>query len=86
MIRGILIDLDDTLLDDAYAMRSAVLKLCLIEQVATGADPDEIASRWHAVAEVQWRRFREGDISLQQQRRERVRNFLGRALTDADAD
>lgn len=79
-VRGVLFDLDDTLLDHTAAAADAVRQL-----VATVPDwPDDDAAtvaRWRTLEDERFARYAAGEISMVEQRRERVRAFLG--LTDA---
>jgi putative hydrolase of the HAD superfamily len=84
--RAILLDLDDTLLDDTHAMQTAVLALATVHEVPGDAMPDEIVRRWTELTQTHWRAYRCGELSLQGQRRERVRGLLGQPLPDAQAD
>lgn len=86
MIRALLLDLDDTLLDDTHAMQRAVLALAAAHPVP-GDPPDHaVQQRWAALTQTHWGAYRCGALSLQGQRRERVRGLLQRALSDAEAD
>ena len=52
--------------------------------------PDEAESellrRWYAVSGQHWRRFQHGELSFEEQRRARMRDFLNTPLTNAEAD
>ncbi len=86
MIRALLLDLDDTLLDDTHAMQTAVRALAAAHPVP--GHPTELAvqQRWAALTQTHWRAYRHGALSLDGQRRERVRGLLQRPLDDAEAD
>jgi len=86
MIRAILLDLDDTLLDDTHAMNNAVLALAARHAVPACANAAEVQQRWAELTQVHWRAYRLGTLSLQGQRRERVRGLLQRPLPDDEAD
>jgi len=86
MIRGLLVDLDDTLIDDTWAMQAAARLLVTSFEVSGYRTPEQAAARWSELTQISWRRFRTGEISFQDQRRERVRAFLCRPLSDRDAD
>ncbi|WP_030910622.1 HAD family hydrolase [Streptomyces sp. NRRL F-5126] len=79
-LRAVLWDVDDTLFDYSGADRLA-LERHLGE--ASGADAFD---RWRASMRLHWARFVAGEIGFEEQRRERVRTFLGRPLSDAEAD
>jgi len=86
-MRGILLDLDDTLLDDRTATRNALSAFLVAHRPAWKNESEEEALlRWRSISSVHWRRFEEGKISFHDQRRARVRDFLGRTFTDAEAD
>ncbi|MFD7575285.1 HAD family hydrolase, partial [Streptomyces sp. NPDC059810] len=51
------------------------------------ASVDQALGRWRELTVLHWRRFEAGGVDFQEQRRERVRDFLERpALTAAEAD
>jgi len=83
----ILIDLDDTLLDDRAASHIAFASFVQIHasslNMLSGA---ELLFRWQTIAARHWQRFEKGEISFLEQRRLRVRDFLGTALTNDQAD
>jgi len=43
-------------------------------------------ARWREITDQQWARFSAGEVSFEDQRRERIRVFLGRRLSDDEAD
>ncbi|MEV4350709.1 HAD family hydrolase [Actinoplanes sp. NPDC049596] len=51
-----------------------------------GGGAAEIAERWARVSERHYARYQRREISFAEQRRERVREFLGRALSEREAD
>ncbi len=77
-------DLDDTLVDQRSAAHAAVIPWA-VEQGVVG-DAGGLAARWDAVADHHYPRYQLRQISFQGQRRARVREFLGRDLSDAEAD
>lgn len=83
---ALLVDLDDTLLDDRGAMAAAVLMF----RDKHGLAPDEadgaLTTRWDEVGRVLWRRLARGEVTLQAQRRIRLREVFSLSLADADAD
>ncbi len=86
MPAALLLDLDDTLLDDRGAMSAAVLafraKHDLIPEV-----PDEVlASRWDESGRSLWRRLASNDVTFEEQRRIRLRTVFGLQLTNDEAD
>ena len=86
MIRGLLVDLDDTLIDDTWAMQAAARMLARSFEVPGCRTPEQAAVRWSELTRISWRRFSTGEVSFEEQRRERVRAFLCRPLSDRDAD
>jgi putative hydrolase of the HAD superfamily len=86
MIRAILLDLDDTLLDDTHAMNTAVLALAAAHPVPACTTATEVQQRWAELTQTHWQAYRRGGLSLDGQRRERVRGLLQRPLPDDEAD
>jgi putative hydrolase of the HAD superfamily len=81
--RGVLLDLDGTLVDHESAA-AAGLRGWLPE---LGLVPDDAAiARWSAVQEPHLAAWRAGRISFTEQRRRRVRDYLGTWGTDAELD
>jgi putative hydrolase of the HAD superfamily len=81
--RGVLLDLDGTLVDHESAA-AAGLRGWLPE---LGLVPDATAiARWSAVQEPHLAAWRDGRISFTEQRRRRVRDYLGTRGTDAELD
>lgn len=82
MLRGIFFDLDDTLVDQRSAAAAAV-----VEWAAGHGVTDELVSvRWNSVSDNHYARYQRREITLIEQRRARVREFLAIEVTDADAD
>ena len=81
MIRGIVFDLDGTLLDHDGSEMAALSKLYpTLPRGAGGARewlayPDFVAA-WHAAAEEGWHRYVQGEFSFAEQRAWRVRQVL----------
>lgn len=82
VLRAIVFDLDDTLVDQAGAARTAVVGWAA-EHGITGGD---VADRWAAVSDAHYRRYQNRELSFQDQRRARTREFLGIEVDDAAAD
>lgn len=81
---ALLLDLDGTLLDDRTAVRAAFAAfLCANRSGQRGSDA---LARWREIAAVHWARFERGEITFEDQRRFRVREFLGVAMGDTEAD
>lgn len=86
-MRGILLDLDDTLLDDRSATRSALSAFLVVHRSAWDDESEEQALlRWRDISNHHWQRFEDGETTFVDQRRARVRDFLRRSLTDGEAD
>ncbi|MFJ8669232.1 HAD family hydrolase [Streptomyces sp. NPDC093600] len=87
-IRAVLWDIDDTIFDYARADLTGMRDHLTAEGLVDGFDSvDQALGRWQELTVVHWRRFEAGGVDFQEQRRERVRDFLGApALTAAEAD
>lgn len=85
MLKVVLFDLDDTLVDQEGASRAALLDW-LPELGLDLDDPDELVTAWGTIAEAAYERYQRREITFQDQRRVRVREFLGADATDAEAD
>ena len=82
MLRAVLFDLDDTLVDQASATAGAVVGWAEEHGIT---DPD-VATRWTQVSETQYARYARREVTFVQMRRERVREFLAVDLDDRRAD
>jgi putative hydrolase of the HAD superfamily len=82
VLRAIVFDLDDTLVDQAGAARRAVVGWAA-EHGISGTD---VADRWDAVSDRHYRRYQSRAIGFEEQRRARAREFLGVDANDAEAD
>jgi putative hydrolase of the HAD superfamily len=83
----IFFDVDDTLIDHSSAERDAALLFYQrFSGQLGGLDGETFCTRWHAAAERHFAAYNAGEISYQEQRRRRVREFFGAALSDQDAD
>jgi putative hydrolase of the HAD superfamily len=86
-IRAVLWDIDDTLFDYSGAERTGALRYFEAEGLLRAYESAEQAlGHWRAVMEIHYDRFLAGELTFPEQRRERVRAFLGRPLADAEAD
>ncbi|MEU6147768.1 HAD family hydrolase [Streptomyces sp. NPDC047081] len=86
-IRAVVWDVDDTLFDYTSADRVGMGAHLAAEGLLDGYDTVEQALvRWREITDLQWARFSAGELSFEDQRRERIRVFLGEALGDAEAD
>jgi putative hydrolase of the HAD superfamily len=82
-LRGVLLDLDGTLVDHESAAAAGLRGwLPTIGLVPTAA----AIARWAAVQEAHLGAWRDGRISFAEQRRRRLRDFLGIGGTDAELD
>jgi putative hydrolase of the HAD superfamily len=86
MIRGILIDLDDTLADDRFATDQAVVELWKSKNDYCESDTGSLQTRWAEITDKHWRRFRTGQTTLQGQRRARMAELFEQKFSDAEAD
>jgi putative hydrolase of the HAD superfamily len=82
-VRGILFDLDDTLLDHTAASTAAVRQLVRSLPEWPDDEPSTLA-RWYALETEHFARYLAGEHTLQEQRRARIRGFL--ELVDATDD
>jgi putative hydrolase of the HAD superfamily len=86
MVAALLLDLDDTLIDDRGAMAAAALlfrqkhSLCLDEQDFI------VSARWDSVGRTLWSKLAIGEVSFDQQRRERLRETFYLEISDSEAD
>ena len=80
----ILFDLDDTLMDDGAAERSAATHL--YNNVETPLSVEEFVSKWSGTLRRHFDRYLAGELSFQGQRRERVREMIDPSLADEIAD
>lgn len=82
-VQGVLFDLDDTLLDHSAAAAAAVRQL--VATVPSWPDDDATTvARWRTLEDEHFARYAAGEISMVEQRRERIRAFL--TLPDAPDD
>ncbi|MGX1886184.1 HAD family hydrolase [Streptomyces sp. NPDC055287] len=87
-IRAVLWDVDDTLFDYARADTAALGAHLAVEGLLDRYRTVEDAlARWKELTAFHWRRFEDGGRTFEDQRRDRVRDFLAApVLTDAEAD
>jgi putative hydrolase of the HAD superfamily len=81
-----LLDLDDTLLDDRAAMAQGVLALRRRHGLSSWVEDSEIAIRWEKAGRLLWREMAAGRLSMEAQRRARLRAVFDVKLTDHEAD
>ncbi|MEU9839549.1 HAD family hydrolase [Actinomadura sp. NPDC048032] len=83
MIEAVLWDVDDTIFDFTGSERTGLLR----HFEAEGLPSDEAAlERWHRIAEAARLRLTAGRLTYEEYRRVRVRTFVGRPLSDIEAD
>jgi putative hydrolase of the HAD superfamily len=80
--RAVLFDLDGTLVDQQSAAAEAVVEWAAEHGIANPA----VADRWADISEKHYRRYQQRELTFQEQRRHRVREFLASPFTDAEAD
>ena len=80
MIRALLFDLDDTLLDHTGAARDAVDQWCRELGLPEGQH-----ARFAAIERTWFSAYERGEVTHQGQRAARCREFLGREMSDAEA-
>ncbi|MFD5224524.1 HAD family hydrolase [Microbacterium sp. NPDC058342] len=80
-LRAAIFDLDGTLIDQRVAQDAAAVAFAADHGIVA----DDVAERWHVIAHRHYRRYQTREITFEQQRCERVREFLGRDFSDADA-
>ncbi|MFE6286811.1 HAD family hydrolase [Streptomyces sp. NPDC057877] len=86
-IHAVVWDVDDTLFDYSTADREGMRAHLVTEGLLDGHGSVERALvRWREITDAQWARFAAGEVDFETQRRDRTRVFLGRDLTDAEAD
>ncbi|MFD5162024.1 HAD family hydrolase [Streptomyces hawaiiensis] len=86
-IQAVVWDVDDTLFDYTTADRLGMRAHLTAEGLLDRYDSVEMAiDHWREITHLQWARFAAGEATFEDQRRDRVRVFLGRDLTDAEAD
>jgi len=86
-VRPILLDLDDTLVDDHRSTAIAFGALLEAHRASLDAkDASALLPQWRSIFARHWDRHERGEVSFQEQRRARIREFLRRELTDAEAD
>ncbi|MFE4860387.1 HAD family hydrolase [Streptomyces sp. NPDC056670] len=86
-IRAVLWDIDDTIFDYATASRSGMRAHLDIEGLPRAYESLETAlDAWDELTAFHWARFAAGETDWHGQRRDRVRAFLGEAMSDERAE
>jgi putative hydrolase of the HAD superfamily len=84
VLKVVLFDLDDTLVDQEGASRAALLDW--LPELGLGLDdPDELVTAWSTIAEAAYSRYQRRELTFAEQRTVRVREFLGIDATDDEA-
>lgn len=87
VIKAVVWDVDDTLFDYTSADREGMRAHLVAEGLLGGGGAvEEALALWREITERQWARFSAGEATFEEQRRDRIRIFLERELTDAEAD
>ncbi|WP_067821911.1 HAD family hydrolase [Nocardia inohanensis] len=89
MIRGILFDIDDTLIDYSATARIGILRHLEAEGLLERFDsPDAAVALWRELEEQEYPRFLAGELTFKGQqmvRTERLLAYLGVAVTDPES-
>ncbi|WP_328536474.1 HAD family hydrolase [Streptomyces sp. NBC_00344] len=86
-VRAVLWDIDDTIFDYTGADRAGMRAHLNIEGLPDGyGSVEQALTRWREITDLHWGRFSAGETDWQGQRRARVRMFVGRDLSDTQAD
>ncbi|WNZ08432.1 HAD family hydrolase [Streptomyces sp. 11x1] len=86
-IKAVLWDVDDTLFDYTAADQAGMRDHLTAEGLLPGHESvEEALTRWRDLTSLHWRRYAAGEGDWESTRRDRVRDFQGRPLTDAEAD
>lgn len=86
MPRALLVDLDDTLIDDRGAMAAAVLQLRAQRELAPEVEDSALVHMWDSVGRQVWHAMELGQITFQEQRRLRLRQVFQLRISDDAAD
>lgn len=82
-LRAVLFDVDGTLVDHDAAQQAGLDAVL----AADGLVADAAArARWNDLVDTHYARYLEGELTFDEQRRERVRAMTGRVMTDEAAD
>lgn len=82
MLSALVLDLDDTLVDHTSAADTAIVSWAQ----ELGLEVLDPRARWAEISAGHYARYQRRELTFAEQRRERVRAFLGRELDDARAD
>ncbi|QIK66466.1 HAD family hydrolase [Nocardioides sp. HDW12B] len=82
MLSALVLDLDDTLVDHTSAAGAAIVSWAQ----ELGLETLNPQACWAEISAFHYARYQRSELTFAQQRRERVRGFLGRELDDQGAD
>jgi putative hydrolase of the HAD superfamily len=86
-IRAVVWDVDDTIFDYTAADRAGMRGQLAAEGLLDGyASVEQALDHWRDLTDQQWARYAAGEVDWEEGRRDRVRAFLGRPLTDPEAE
>lgn len=86
-MKAMLIDLDDTLLDDRSALQTAFSGFLDAHRARIDDEThNDALLRWQTLSSHYWQQYERGEITFSQQRRRRVADFLRTPLSDGAAD
>jgi putative hydrolase of the HAD superfamily len=84
MWAAVLFDLDDTLVDQQGAARSAVVGWA--RERGLDDPEDRLVERWTALSDRHYRRYQDRELTYLEQRRVRIREFLPEVPLDSDVE
>ncbi len=82
MLRAVLFDLDDTLVDQKSAAGEAVTAWAAEHGITDG----DVSQRWARISEVHYARYQRREVTFAEQRWDRVREFLAIDVDNQQAD
>jgi len=82
-VKGILFDVDETLVDHDWAVKTAIEGH--LDELGLPSGPDALA-QWMELEGLHFSRYLAGELTFPDQRRERARDMVGYPMTDAEAD
>jgi putative hydrolase of the HAD superfamily len=86
MPSALLVDLDDTLLDDRGSMAKAVLRFRAKHGFVPTESDEALITHWDEVGRELWRQLARGTVAFQEQRRLRLRRVFRLEKNDGEAD
>ncbi|HXH79945.1 HAD family hydrolase [Nocardioides sp.] len=82
MLHAVFFDLDDTLVDQQKAASTAAIAWAADH----GVTDQGVSRRWASISEANYERYSRRELTFDEQRRERVREFLNAEVDDREAD